>query len=220
MKIIAISLLSLFFVAAGSADLLIMQEQEQLYIGGTNRMKTTIKVKGKKVRVDLDFPPMSTVNDQATGNTIFISHYDKTYQEVTLGKMKESAEEVAENLEDGGKITDKRPRLHATGKHDVVNGWKVDEYVADSKSMHATYWIAKGSLDLNAILVKNLAEPMHQRMDEQFPDPKLFPGVPVLIILEQETQMGRVKTTIRTQKIEVTKIEDSDFLVPQGYKKQ
>jgi hypothetical protein len=163
---------------------------------------------------------MSSITDHATGNSIAIFHFNKTYSESSASKSKESMEGTLDRLEADDRIPAKPPTLKATGKTDTINGWKAEEYVAQTASMKATYWIAKDLLKFHKALLENISTPLLDKVSSQFPDAKKFPGLPVLFILEQELPAGKIKTTIKTISVKETDVLDSEFSIPKGYKKQ
>ena len=211
---IAFPLAFLFFSPLIRADTIIVQEDEQVHPGGTNKATVTMKLKGQKSRMDRGFPPISNIRDLASDETIVLFHPQKTYRKVSASQQKESLETVVNSLKQSGKIPAERPKIRATGRKDTINGWKAEEYVSETKSMKSTYWIANELKSLNQQFQTAMADPMLEQINRQFPDPKTFPGFPVLTILEFETPMGKVKSTTKLVSIKEANIPDADFTIP------
>lgn len=219
-KLLAAFLALLLFPAFGEAGLLVTQDQEQIFPGGTNRFTMVLKFKGKKLRVDLNIPevPMSTVNDFSTGGGFTLLHKTKTYTEATPSAAKESLEVTVEHLKELHRIPSTRPRLKATGATKTINNWKCSEYIAETQALKATYCIAP-ELAWAQPEAEAIVTPRYAELNKQFPDLSLVRGFPVLTVLEQTAPNGaKITTTMRVLSIERREIPDSDFVIPREYK--
>jgi uncharacterized protein DUF4412 len=202
------------------ADMTIVEQEEQTHPGGTNKSKVTLMIKGSMVRMDREFPPSSTIIDHSTGKSIGLFHYKKTYVESSASQEKEALEGIADSLKQSGRLPAERPKTHPTGKKDVINGWKVEKYVAETNSMKMIYWVARELTSVKEILNKATADPRMEVMNRQFPDPKEFPGLPVVTKLEMNEPMGKITTTTTIISVKESPIPDSNFSIPKDYKKQ
>src|SRR5947207_657651 len=139
--------LSLMLVATGSftagADFTIVQNVE----GKGQNHEITLKIKGDKIRMEAT-PQMTMIVDGRTGDTITLMNAQKRIVRISGDKAKAIAEMAAKYS--GGNT--EKPKLVATGKKMTVNGYEADEYVADSKTFKARYWIAPSFPDSAAIM--------------------------------------------------------------------
>src|SRR5947209_14110043 len=90
--------MSLMSVAVARADFIVVQEEEQTHPGGTNKSKITTMIKGSMIRIDREFPPMTTLINHATGKTTGLFRFDKTYNETSPSQEKEALEGIADRL--------------------------------------------------------------------------------------------------------------------------
>jgi len=217
-----IALLFFIFTTSAFADLTVVQEEEQVHPGGTNKLRQTVKIKKSKIRIDMDIPvyPTSVITDRASGWGATLIHKEKKYIEGSPAGTKEDYEMIVDRMREEGKIPEKRPELRPTGRKDLINGWNVEEYVVETEHLKASYWLAKELVSLNkyAALMKN---PRLEEINRQFPDISKAPGFPILTILEPIYGGGmKLKTTIRVMSIKEQEIPDSEFKVPATYQKK
>lgn len=220
MKIFSAVVLLLLCTASVKADLIIVQEEDQVFSGGTNKIRETVKIKGAKIRIDMDIPemPMSVINDNASGWGVTLLHKAKKVIEGSAAGQKEGMESVVDTLREEGRIPNERPQIRPTGRKDVINGWEVEEYVAETNYLKASYWIAKELAPLKKYHAA-LKNKRHAEIDKQFPDLAQAPGFPVLTIVDQQFGKSRVKTTTRVLSIQERDVPDSEFMVPADYTK-
>ncbi|HEX4640955.1 MAG TPA: DUF4412 domain-containing protein, partial [Chthoniobacterales bacterium] len=144
MKALTISLVIITaFSVAARADFTIVQKVE----GKGQAHEITLKVKGDKIRMEAT-PQMTIIVDGKTGDTITLMNAQKKIIRISGDKAKAIAEMATKY---GGAKAEK-PKLVATGKKMTVNGYEAVEYVADSKTFKAHYWIAPSFPDSTAIL--------------------------------------------------------------------
>jgi len=220
MKLIIATLLLLLFTVSASADLIVVQDEEQIFSGGTHKTRQTMKIKGTKVRIEMDIPenPMIVINDHASGWGATLLPKFKKVIEGSAAMQKEGMEKAVDMLREMGRIPKDRPQIRPTGRKDVINGWKVEEYVAETSYLKASYWIARELAPLKKYHAA-LKNKKNSEINKQFPDLAQAPGFPILTIIDQEFGKRRVKTTTRVISIQETDIPDSEFMVPVDYTK-
>jgi hypothetical protein len=204
------------------ADVVFVQEETQQTPGRTNKIKQTTKVKNGKMRIDMDAPgfSLSVIHNRITGGGMTLFHQNKTYVEANASNIKEGAEKTVDQMEEMGRLGMERPKIQATGKKGLINGWQAEEYVAESEFLKATYWFAKELLPLHQEINKTAHDPRYDALNQQFPDPASFPGMPVLTTREQKMSDGAtIKTTVKLISIKAEPVSESEFSVPAGYKK-
>src|SRR5436190_18693658 len=144
MKALAFSLpLVVAFSLTARGDFTIIQKVE----GKGQGNEITLKIKGDKIRMEAT-PQMTMIVDGRTGDTITLMNAQKRIVRISGDKAKAIAEMAAKYS--GGNT--EKPKLVATGKKMTVNGYEADEYVADSKTFKARYWIAPSFPDSAAIM--------------------------------------------------------------------
>src|SRR5436309_311436 len=111
------SLLLLACSAALSADVVIVQEQVSHNPGGTNTQKLTLKFKGSKARIDVG-EMMSSVTNQATGESFSLQHPQHKYIKASRSQEKEGLEIAVGQMK--GKLPATQPQLTATEEYKVI----------------------------------------------------------------------------------------------------
>lgn len=220
MRTIVFGVLILLVAVSTNAGLIVVQDEEQVFGGRTQKAKVTLRIEGKKLRWDRDVPQfaISAIHDQETGKSVTLMHFNKTYIEPSASQVKEGTELAIDSMRATGRIPAKLPQLRATGRKDVISGWKAEEYVAETEFLKATYWIAAElhTLKKYFLMAKN---PRFEEFNKQFPDLEQVRGIPVLTVLEQEIPGGgKTKTTTKVLSIHEKDIPDSEFAIPPGYK--
>src|SRR5213595_2506828 len=115
------------------ADFTIVQKVEAK--GKTSEI--TLKIKGDKIRMEAT-PQMTMIVDGRTGDMITLMNAQKKIVRISG----EKAKAIAEMAVKYGGTTAEKPKLIATDKKMIVNGYEAQEYVAESKAFKARYWIA------------------------------------------------------------------------------
>src|ERR1051325_984299 len=148
MKALAVSLALLdAHTVSVRGDFTIVQKVEGKEVKGkpqTNEI--TLKIKGDKIRMDAT-PQITMIVDGRTGDTITLINAQKRIVRISGDKAKAIAEMAAKY---GGNTA--KPKLVATGKKMTINGYETEEYVADTKTFKAHYWIAPSFPDAAAIM--------------------------------------------------------------------
>ena len=207
MKAIAFTsaLLAAFSISV-RADFTIVQKVEGK--GQTNEI--TLKVKGDKIRMEAS-PQVTMIVDGRTGDTITLMNAQKRIVRISGDKAKAIAEMAAKY---GGTSTEK-PKLTATGKKMTINGYEADEYVAETKSFKAHYWIAP-SFPNSAEIMKQLQAVIPaawNNVAKGMIDYHDLPGFP----LRTQMKMGDDEITSSLVAIKTEPLSDSEFLPPKDF---
>lgn len=216
MKTLATAICLLLVSLHARADLLITQLVEK--DGKTDTM--TSKIKGNMIRTDLA-AKMSSITDTGSGDVVMILHESKTYVKISAAQTKELMDKVqAMNPELAKAQTGERPKPVATGKKEKVNDYDTDIYTAQSPAMKFTYWVSKDFPNAAAVQLqmRKLQESMQTRIGNMnsIPDTTDLPGLP----LKMEMVANGHTTTTTVVAVKEASVDDSDFLLPDGYKEQ
>jgi hypothetical protein len=204
------SLLSLVLVAglcvSARADFTIVQKVE----GKGAPKEITLKLKGDKVRMEAT-PQMTMIVDGKTGDTITLMNAQKKFLRISGDKAKAIAELAAKY---GGGTTEK-PKLTATGKKMTINGYEAEEYVGETKSFKAHYWIAPSFPDSAAIMqqLQAVVPAAWNDLAKGMMDYRDLPGFPLRT--EVKTEDGGITSTVTA--IRRDPISDAEFSVPTDF---
>ena len=127
-------------------DLTIVQKVE----GSGSVSQITIKLKGDKVRVEVT-PQVATIIENKTGDVITLMNQEKKFLRISADKSKAIAE-MASKYAGKTKSAEETVKLTATGRKEMINGYEAEEYVRETPSFKATYWITSKYPDSAAIL--------------------------------------------------------------------
>jgi hypothetical protein len=204
------SLLSLVLVAglcvSTRADFTIVQKVE----GKGAPKEITLKLKGDKVRMEAT-PQMTMIVDGKTGDTITLMNAQKKFLRISGDKAKAIAELTAKY----GDGTTEKPKLTATGKKMTINGYEAEEYVGETKSFKAHYWIAPSFPDSAAIMqqLQAVVPAAWNDLAKGMMDYRDLPGFPLRT--EVKTEDGGITSTVTA--IRRDPISDAEFSVPTDF---
>jgi hypothetical protein len=212
MKIAGFSLLfSALLLLSAQADLTIVQKVE----GAGPVADMTIKIRGDKARIDAS-PQVTTIVDGKTGEMISLMNTQKKAVRMSAEKMKAAAEMVSEFNEKqtpaGGA---QPPKLTATGKKENVNGYETEQYIYETPTFKATYWIATKYPDAANILkqLQSLNSGFLQT-NTKMANYRDFPGLP----LKTEVTVGNgQKITSTVTVVKQDSLSDADFSIPKDF---
>src|SRR6184192_1793578 len=195
-------------------------------VAAANNM--TIKVKGDKARIDAS-PQITIIFDGGTGELINQLNDQKTIVRISPDKMRAIADIL-------NKLSTKRPgsetpRLTPTGKREIINGYETERYTYDAPDFKAIYWIAPNYPNGAAILtqLQSIKSEFWDAANTKMPDFRDFPGLPIRtrMIIGREDQATDRGTRPSADATEITstitsvnqnRINDSEFIVPNGFK--
>lgn len=203
-------ILSLLFIAfnLARADLTLIQKVEG--VGPVSEI--TMKVKGDKVRVDAT-PEMTTIYDAKTGSSIQLLKAQKTVIRMSAEKMKAMSQLIAKGKEKEKPV--EQGKLVATGKTQKVNGYDTEEYVTETPSFKASYWVAR-SFPNGAAIFQQL-QSIKPAMDfgkMGIPEFSNLPGLPIKTVMS----MGSTQVTSTLVSANLAALPDTDFAVPPDFK--
>jgi outer membrane lipoprotein-sorting protein len=204
------SLLSLALVAGlcatARADFTIVQKVE----GKASANEITLKLKGDRVRMEAT-PQMTMIVDGKTGDTITLMNAQKKFLRISGDKDKAIAELAAKY---GGNSAEK-PKLTATGKKMTINGFEAEEYVGETKSFKASYWIAPSFPDSAAIMkqLQAVIPAAWNDLAKGMMDYRDLPGFPLRT--QVKTEDGEITSTVTAIKREP--LSDAEFSIPNDF---
>ncbi len=147
-RIATLALIAISSALSARADLTIVQNVDGA--GPVNTM--TIKIKGDKARIEPS-PQVTTIIDSRSGEMLNLMNEQKKFLRISADKAKAFADMAV--AAGSGKQPAEKPKLVPTGKKDTINGYEAEEYVCESTSFKASYWISKQYPDA-ANIVKQL----------------------------------------------------------------
>ncbi len=209
MKILrAFSLLLTFcLTSAARGDVTITQKVE-----GAGPVDTMVmKIKGDKARVEPN-AQMTMIMDSKTGDMLNLMNEQKKFIRISSAQVKAVA-----GLANGDKDEDAastKPALKATGRKETILGYEAQEYVTETPSFKATYWISTtypGAKEITQQLqaVSNVWKSAAKHM----PDMRDFPGLPLRSVV---TVNGKeITSTLVSAKQD--SLGDEEFVVPKDY---
>ena len=208
MKALAFSLILIAALCPPArADFTIVQKVEGK--GKTNEI--TLKVRGDKIRLEAS-PQITMIVDGKTGDTITMMNTQKKIVRISGDKAKAIAEITAKY---GGVTTAEKPKLVATGKKLTVNGYEADEYVADSKTFKAHYWIAPSFPNSAAIMqqLQTVIPAAWNDLAKGMIDYRDLPGFPV----RTQITVGEDEIVSTVVAVKTDALSDAEFLPPKDF---
>ncbi len=209
-----ITLTFLTALATASADLIIEQKLEGASQSGVS---TTLRVKGSKLRVDMESPggPVSSIMDMDTGDSITLLHGQKTALRMNSAQTREMVESMRKKA---GPSADAQPaKPEATGRKEKVGEFNAEVFTWKSAIGLQTLWVTKDF-------------PNYDRVKEQFdrlskssamnaqkgvtPDTTTLPGV--VVKTEMDASGQKFTSTVLSAKEE--ELDATIFDPPQDYK--
>jgi hypothetical protein len=209
------SLLSLTLVAglciSARADFTIVQKVEGRKTEGKGSAnEITLKLKGDKVRMEAS-PQMTVIVDGRNGDTITLMNAQKKFLRISGDKAKAIAELATKYRG----LTTEKPKLTATGKKMTINGYETEEYVGETKSFKASYWIAP-SLPDSAEIMKQLQAVIPAAWNDLakgMMDYRDLPGFPLRTQIK--TDDGEITSTVTAIKQDA--LSEAEFVVPPDF---
>ena len=170
----------------------------------------TLKVKGDKIRMEAT-PEMTMIVDGKTGDILTLMNTQKKIVRISGDKAKAIAELKAKY---GGGNAEK-PKLVATGKKMTVNGYEAEEYVAESKTFKARYWIAPSYPNSAAILkeLQAIIPASWNDLAKGMVDYRELPGFPI----RTEVTAGNDEIISTVVAVKTDSLNDAEFLPPKDF---
>ena len=204
------AIFALALIASARADLTIVQKVE----GAGSLPEMTMKIKGEKVRIEAT-PEVTSIYDGKTGEMINIINSQKMVMRMSADQAKAAAAMAGNQLATQGVKPGEKVKLTATGKKEKISGHETEEYVAETPSYKASYWVAKNYPQADSIM-KQLQATNSEAWNASsmgMPDFRDFPGLP----LRTNVSMGGQNYSTTITAVKLDPVPDSEFTVPQGY---
>ena len=208
-RITCFAALAAALLASARADLTIVQKIE----GAGPLSQMTMKIKGEKVRIEAT-PEVTTIVDGKTGEMVNIMNAQKMVMRMSAEQAKAAAAMAGNQLTQGAKPGEK-VKITPTGKKEKINGYDTEEYVAETPTYKASYWIAKDYPQGDSIM-KQLQATSSQAMSASsmgMPDFRDFPGLPI----RTTVSMGGQSYSTTMASVKMDPLPDSEFTAPAGY---
>ncbi|HEY5893819.1 MAG TPA: DUF4412 domain-containing protein [Chthoniobacterales bacterium] len=174
----------------------------------------TMKIKGDKVRVDVN-PQISTIVNATTGEVTTLIHAQKMVMKMSGDQVKAMAQAATAQM---GVAHATKPEVKATGKKDKINGYDVEEYTVTQGNVVSHAWIAKdypnGKAVLDALNALNKG-PLKEIAGAGAVEASVFPGLPLKTVVESS---GKPATTVFLESVTEETIDPKQFTVPADYK--
>lgn len=190
------------------ADLTLVQKVE----GGGQGGEMVVKIKGDKARIE-GSPNVTTLIDGKTGEMTNLMNDRKTVVRISAEKMRAAAEMVGK-FNKGEPAT--KAKLTPTGKKETVGPYETEQYVCQTPSFKATYWLAPNYPNGAAILkeLQSLNPQIWGANNMGLPDYRDFPALPIKTTMS----MGQNEVTTTLVAIKQDPLNDAEFEVPKDFR--
>ena len=171
-----------------------------------------LKIKGDKARIDAS-PKMTTIIDGKTGEITNLMNDRKKVLRISAEKMKAATEMI--DKFNAKKETVEKAKLTPTGKKEMINGYETEQYVYETPTFRATYWIAPKYPDGAAILkqLQSLNSEVWNPKRMGVPDYRDFPGLPLKTVVS--VSGSEITTTLTS--IKQDPLNDAEFAIPADF---
>lgn len=194
-------------VFSARADLTIVQHVD----GAGQTGDATVKIKGDKERIDAPNKPTEII-DGKNGEMFHLMNDRKGFIKISADQVKAAAETITK-FEGAQKTAG--PKLVATGKKEIINGFETEEFVFEAPQYKASFWVAKNYPDAAGIL-KEMQAPVSAAWKPSnmgMPDYTDFPGLPLKTVIS----MGNNQMTTSIKSIKKDPINPAEFEVPKDF---
>jgi hypothetical protein len=190
-------------------DLAIVQKVE----GSGSLKQITIKLKGDKVRVEVT-PQLATIIENKTGDVITLMNQEKKFLRISAD-MSNAIAEMASKYAGKTKAAAETAKLTATGRKEMINGYEAEEYVRETPSFKATYWITSKYPDSAAILkqLQSIIPAAWNDVAKGMFDYRDFPGLPLRTRVK--TNGKEITGTITSIRQDV--LSEEEFSIPKDF---
>ena len=202
-------------LAAARADLVIEQKMESAFQNGN----MTMKVKGEKIRTDMEAGPagaISSIMDLATGDSVTLMHAQKMAMKTSGAQTKQMVETMKKQLGTAADGKSPASKPTDTGKSEKVGNYNAEIYTWTIPTGTYTFWVAKDFPNYAKIkdqldkVNKAASAGMGQGMG---PDYGALPGMTVKALIETAGQ--KITTTLVSVKEET--VDAALFDAPKDY---
>ena len=196
---------SLFSLSA-QADFTIVQKVESK--GSSSEI--TLKLKGDRIRMEAT-PQMTMIVDARTGDTLTLMNAQKKFIRISG----ETTKAIAEMAAKYGSTTVEKPKFTATGKTKTINGFEAEEYIAETSTFKASYWIAPKFPDAATILkqLQAVTPTAWSDLAKGMLDYRDLPGFP----LKTHVRTAEEEITCTVTAVKSDPLSDAEFVVPKDF---
>jgi hypothetical protein len=205
-----VSVLSLILAAGFSlsalADFTIVQKVE----GKGSSSEITLKIKGDRIRMEAT-PQMTMIVDARTGDTLTLMNAQKKFIRISG----ETTKAIAEMAAKYGQTTVEKPKFTATGKTTTINGFEAEEYIGETSTFKASYWIAPKFPDSAAILkqLQAVTPTAWSDLAKGMLDYRDLPGFPLKTLVKTDEE----EITCTVTAVKQDPLSDAEFSVPKDF---
>lgn len=156
-------------------------------------------------------PDMTSIIDSKTGATINLMHKQKMVMRVSAEQAKAA---LAMATGQDGKPAEKA-KVTPTGKKEKIEGYDAEEFVSQTPSFTASYWVVR-NYPQGDVIMKELQATSSQALSGGglgMPDFRDFPGLPIRTNVSMSGQ--QFATTIVSVKLDP--LSDAEFTAPADY---
>jgi hypothetical protein len=195
-------------IVGARSDLTVVQRIEGS--GATNQM--TIKIKGDRARIEAT-PEVTMIVNGKTGEIINVMNAEKKFLRISADKAKAVAEMVSKY--GGAPDAAGKPKLTPSGRKETINGHEAAEYVSESASSKASYWIALNYPDGPAIMrqLQAVTPAAWHEVAKGMLDYRDLPGIP----LRAQVRMSGKEMTSTIVSIRQDALSDTEFSPPKDF---
>lgn len=196
-------------VSRARADLTMVEKVDGVSGAPT---QVTIMVKGDKMRID-STPKVSAILDGKTGELVTLMNDQKRAIRMSAEKMKAAAAMMSKFNGNTNDVAANKPK--PTGRKETINGYEAEEYVMDSGTLKASYWLAPKFPDGAAILhqLQALKPEIWKSANPNAASFSDFPALPVRTVVD----LGGMKMTTEIVSVKQDPIPDTAFTVPADF---
>jgi Domain of unknown function (DUF4412) len=203
--------LAVAFSLSALADFTITQKVEGKETQGKRKSnEITLKIKGDKIRMEAT-PQITMIVDGKTGDMITLMNTQKKIVRISGDKARAIAEMAAKY----GGTSNEKAKLVATGKKMTISGYEAEEYVADTKTFKAHYWIAP-SFPNSAEIMKQLQTIIPAAWNDLAKGMINYRDLPGFPIRTQVT-VGDDDIVSTVVAVKTDTLSDADFLPPKDF---
>ena len=194
------------FSVSAQADFTIVQKLESK--GSSSEI--TIKLKGDRIRMEAT-PQMTMIVDSKTGDTITLMNAQKKFIRISG----ETTKAIAEMAAKYGGATVEKPKFTATGKTKMINGFEAEEYVGETSTFKASYWIAPKFPDSAALLkqLQAVTPTAWSDLAKGMLDYRDLPGFPLMT----HVRTSEEEMTCTIISVKPDPLSEADFSVPKDF---
>ncbi|HSH40415.1 MAG TPA: DUF4412 domain-containing protein, partial [Chthoniobacterales bacterium] len=210
-RITCSALIAVGLLSSARADLTIVQKIE----GAGSLAEMTMKIRGDKARIEAT-PEVTSIFDGKTGEMLNIINSQKLVMRMSADQAKAAAAVAGNQLGTQGTKPGEKVKVTPTGNKEKINGYDAEEYVAETPSYKASYWVAKDYPQADSIMkqLQATSTEVWNSTSMGMPDFRDFPGLPIRTNVSMAGQ--NYVTTITAVKMDA--LPDTEFNAPQGYK--